>query len=99
MNDLYTEADNVHSINDLVNFIGNLKNSFPQNEKEEFDKPYIIDVNGWCNYDIPMYLDAMEAWIRALANKQLTKLEDSDKIMKPEWKTFAVILLMGATYE
>ncbi|APQ10304.1 hypothetical protein BJP27_01835 [Pseudomonas oryzihabitans] len=61
--------------------------------KEDFE----LNPGGWENPTLERFLDAMEAWVRAM---NFYAINSGDKeVLIPSWKTFAKILFASKIYE
>jgi hypothetical protein len=89
---LNEQADKVNSKETFLEFIRALaadRAAEEEVEKKSPSSPYGPGALGWENGSIGAFLDAMQAW--ASASRDLPE--------KPEWNTFARILLAGKFYE
>jgi hypothetical protein len=92
---LNERADEVNSRETFLEFVRALaadKGEEDQSEKKSPSSPYGPGAKGWENGSIEKFLDAMQAWASAPANKMRV----------PEaanWKAFAWILHAGKFYE
>ena len=91
--DLNQMADSVNSKQSFLEFVSALSADWfkeTELEKKSPSSPYGSGALGWENGSIGSFLDAMQAWASASA----------DKISEvPNWNTFAKILLAGKFYE
>lgn len=89
--DLSEAADNVESLEDLIEFIRLLEVDF---ENLVEDGPYCCS---WENTSLDMCLSAMERWITDVKNCKNSCYEEY--LAAPSWKSFAYILLAAKFYE
>jgi len=91
--DITEQANSVHSKQSFLEFVRALaadRVNEVELEKKTPSSPYGPGAKGWENGSIEAFLEAMEAWIS----------DTGDKVPeKPEWNTFARILLAGKYYE
>ena len=93
--DLNEQADKVNSKETFLEFVRALAADRADEVKLEKtlpSNPYGTGALGWENGSIEAFLDAMQAWASAPANKARVPEQ-------PDWKTFAWILYAGKFYE
>jgi len=57
----------------------------------------MLDCSDWENPTLDRFLEAMEAWVRAM--ESYSENTNDNEVKKPGWKTFAKILLASKYYE
>ena len=91
--DLNQMLDKVDSKQSFLEFVSALSADWfkeEELEKHSPSNPYGPGALGWENGSIGSFLDAMQAWAS----------DSEDKVSeKPDWNTFARILLAGKFYE
>ncbi|MHB9799638.1 DUF7660 family protein [Pseudomonas sp. MT3] len=83
--DLDEMLESINTREEFADFICGLKEDLESNPGE------------WENPTLERFLDAMEAWVRAM-NFYVANSGDED-VLTPSWQTFAKILLASKIYE
>lgn len=85
LDSLYDQVDTIDSREDLAAFVSTLSRDLRENPEE------------WENIDLPMYLDALVAWIASIPQREQNL--GYHPLKEPSWRILAEMLLAPRYYE